>query len=91
MCYFSAVHGTLFLLVCVSGTGAYLLIFIILCDFSKQRSEAYKLTNMTCLLVSQTIELEKQAKMHLEETLQLSIDEKEEIIKALQTQVDKLV
>ena len=26
--------------------------------------------------------------MHLEETLQLSIDEKEEIIKALQTQVD---
>ena len=27
--------------------------------------------------------------MHLEETLQLSIDEKEEIIKALQTQVDK--
>ena len=29
--------------------------------------------------------------MHLEETLQLSIDEKEEIIKALQTQVDKLV
>ena len=29
--------------------------------------------------------------MHLEETLQLSIDEKEEIIKALQTQVDKLL
>ena len=46
MCYLSAVHGTLFLLVCVSSTGVYLLIFIILCDFSKQISEAYKLTNM---------------------------------------------
>ena len=46
MCYFSAVHGTLFLLVCVLKTGAYVLIFISLCDFSKQRSEAYKLTNM---------------------------------------------
>ncbi|XP_015773208.1 PREDICTED: golgin subfamily A member 4-like [Acropora digitifera] len=40
--------------------------------------------------MKETIELEKQAKMHLEETLQLSIDEKEERIKALQTQVQIL-
>ena len=45
MCYFSTVHGTLFLLVCVSSSGVYLLIFTSLCYFSKQISEAYKLTN----------------------------------------------
>ena len=38
-------------------------------------------------LVFQTIELEKQAKMHLEETLRLSIEEKDDIIKAVKTQV----
>ncbi|XP_022792053.1 golgin subfamily A member 4-like [Stylophora pistillata] len=40
--------------------------------------------------MKETVELEKQAKMHLEETLQLSLDEKEDIIKALQTQVQLL-
>ena len=54
-CYFSAVHCTLFLLVCVLSTGVYLLIFIILCDLSQQISEAYKLTNMFACFIDNWI------------------------------------
>ena len=42
---------------------------------------------MLCFCFLQTIELEKKAKMHMEDSLRVAIEEKDELIKALKTQV----